>query len=242
MVITIPLNTNKGKILVKEGDFVDFNTPILERNEVKNKILNVAKILKIKPDKIFNYLKKFVGEEVKKNEIIAEKKDFFSHKKILSEEDGLITNINHETGEIIIEYQDKQTSKKIFSFFTGKIEKIEKEIITLKVKKKISFPTKNSSNNFGGKVFYFSHEVNFFSLKEEEVKDKIIVIKSINPFVQTKLEALGVKGFIVLTKLEKAPLTDFAIIKNIGDYEKILMMKYSTCLNLKIDDKIYFYE
>ena len=94
-------------LLVKEDQLVDFKTPFFEFKTKKDINISVAKKLSIKPDKIFRYLKKLVGETIEKGEIIAEKKTFLSSKKIVSSHSGLIKEINHDLGEITLEINEK---------------------------------------------------------------------------------------------------------------------------------------
>lgn len=233
---------NNGRFLVKENDVVDFDTPLIEIKKIRNYSINISKILNVKKNKIFNYLKKFVGEKVNKGEIIAEKKSFFDNKKIKSEISGIITNINHETGEIIIDSVESENSTIIKSFFKGTIFKINKNKLELKVKKLKAFPVKKSNSDFGAEIIYFDNDLNFFNLKEEIIKNKIFCVKSLPNLTQIKLEALGAEGFVTLTKLETEPTINYAQIKNINDFENIIRLKFPYCLNLKINDTIYFYE
>jgi len=64
-------------VFLKKGQEVDFDTPFLDTEENVNIQIPIANSLNISPSKIFNFLKKFVGENIKKGDIIAVKRDFF---------------------------------------------------------------------------------------------------------------------------------------------------------------------
>lgn len=240
MIIEIPI-TQSDNILIKENQSVDFNTPLLKKTQTRKEIINIAKLLDVSYLKIFKYLKKFVGENVKKGDIIAVKKGLITDKKIFSPCEGIITQIDHNTGEIIIE---TTTDKEEFlnAFFIGKVVSIKDNIIALKIKKGSSFNTKNSSDNFGG-LWINLPGLNYFSLKSEDVTNKIVIVEKLDLLMQTKIEALGAKGFVTLHKLPSLPLNiNYCQLINLNDFNQIKNLKFPYCLNIKNTGKIYFYE
>ncbi|MGB9707366.1 MAG: hypothetical protein ACPL1D_01295, partial [Microgenomates group bacterium] len=172
MIIEIPFSS-PDELLIKEGETVDFNTPLIKKSQTKKEIINIAQKLNVDFLKIFKFLKKFVGENVSKGDVLAEKKGFITSKKIISPINGIITLIDHNTGEMIIE-SHLNTGEILKAFFVGKVNEVKKDRFYLKVKKGISFDTKDSSDIFGGSCFYPSN-LSFFSLKSEEVANKIII-------------------------------------------------------------------
>ena len=77
MIINVQTD-EKSNCLIKEGDKVDFETPFFEKISQSTVTIDVSKKLDIDPGKIFRYLKKLVGEEIKKNQIIALKHSFLN--------------------------------------------------------------------------------------------------------------------------------------------------------------------
>ncbi len=237
MVIDIPLI--KGvKILVKEKDKVEIGQPLWEYGETKNIEIDAARQLKIKPNNIFDYLKKFINDQVKKNDVIALKKSLFVEKKILAPYDGCIKEINHQSGTIILSTVIKQSL--FFSFFKGEIEKINENEIRVMIIDGKAYPLKkNSADDYlGGEVFYLKNN-NFNAL---DVNNKIVFVKKLNPLEQIKAEALGAKGFVSLNEKAEESDTPIVILKNLDDFEEIEKHKKSTCIILKNDTKIIFYD
>src|SRR4030065_1627239 len=101
MLITIPFSSS-DRCLLKEGQMVDFETPFLQKKVEEEINIAIAKNLNVPPQKIFHYLKKFVGESIEKNETIASNKGLFTTKKVISKHSGLIKEINHSDGSITI--------------------------------------------------------------------------------------------------------------------------------------------
>lgn len=236
MIINIAIEP-ETKVLVKEKEKIELNQPLWEYSEIKNIEIDIAHQLKIKPNNIFDYLKKFINDEIKENEIIAEKKTIFSKIKILAPHNGFIKEINHESGIIIFSSVIK---KSLFpSFLNGEVEKINQKEIRIKIADGNEYAIKkNKMNNyFGGEVFYFKD--NHFNALD--VKNKIMVVKKLNPLDQIKSEALGVKGFVSLNEKAEESDTPIFIIKDLNDFNKIEKQKKSTCIILKNDTKLIFY-
>ncbi len=239
MVIEIPLR--KGvKILVKERDKVKIGQPLWEYEEIKDIEIDIARQLKIKPNNIFDYLKKFINDQVKANEIIAERKTLFDNKKVLAPVDGFIKGIDHQSGIITLSTVIKRSL--FFSFFKGEIEKISEKEIKIKIIDGKAYPLKKNTADvddyFGGEVFYLKNN-NFNAL---DVDNKIVFVKNLNPLEQIKAEALGATGFISLNEKAEESDTPIFILKNLDDFEEIEQQKKSTCIILKNDNKIIFYD
>lgn len=237
MLITIPLSVT-DHCLLKEGEEVDFDTPFLQKKMDEEISISISKNLGVSPEKIFHYLKKFVGESIEKDEIIAANKGFFSTKKIISKYSGLIKDINHADGSITILSQT-ETENTLNSYFKGKVNKIKKNELSIEVGKGEQYDGKNINQNFGGEVFYVEADSDFNS---ENIFDRIVVCENITSYYVAKAEALGCKGFLTLSKLDRDLETLFAQIKNINDYKKILKNKFTYCTILNNSSTIYFYQ
>ncbi len=237
MVIDVPLI--KGvKILVKEKDKVKIGQPLWEYEETKNIEIDAARQLKIKPNNIFDYLKKFINDQVKKNDILALKKTLFGHKKILAPFDGFVKEINHESGIITLSTVIKKSL--FLSFFKGEIENVNEKTLRIKIINGKAYPLKNKTalDYFGGKIFYMKNQ-NFTA---SDVNDKIVFTKKLTPIEQIKAEALGVKGFISLNEKAEESETPIFIIKNLDNFDEIEKEKKTTCIILKNESKIVFYD
>ncbi|MFA6016621.1 MAG: hypothetical protein WC744_00870 [Patescibacteria group bacterium] len=237
MGITIPFDVS-DHCLLKEGQTVDFDTPFLQKKVEEEVIISIAKNLSVSPQKIFHYLKKFVGESIEKNETIAINKGLFTTKKIVSKYSGLIKEINHSDGSITI-LSKTETENTINTFFKGKVNKIKKNELTIEVNKGEAFPLKNVNKNFGGKAFYSEENSDFNS---ENVFNSVVICENITSYYKAKAEALGCQGFLSLSKLIEESEIPFAQLKNINDYKKIIKTKFTYCTILSNSSTIYLYQ
>lgn len=237
MLITIPLSKS-DRCLLKEDQVVDFQTPFLQKKVEEEISISIAKKLNVSPQKIFHYLKKFVGESIEKNEIIASNKGLFITKEVISKYSGIIKEIDHSTGTITISSQT-EIENLINSYFKGKVNKIKKDELLIEVSKGEEFSGKNISQNFGGKTFYAEENSGF---NTENIFNSIVVCESITPYYKAKAEALGALGFLCLSKLPDDDGTPCAQFKNPNDYKKIVKTKFAYCTLLSNSSTIYFYQ
>src|SRR3989344_6341642 len=237
MLISVPVFAS-DRCLLKEGQIVDFNSPFLQKKVEEEINISISKNLGVPPQKIFQYLKKFVGESVEKNEIIAINKGIFKIKKIASKYSGLIKEINHSDGSISI-LNKTEIENSINSFFKGKVDKIKKNEVSVEVDKGEQLPAKNVSHNFGGKTFYLDNNSDFVS---ENIFNSIIVCENITSYLKAKAEALGCQGFLSLSKLTEESGIPCAQFKNINDYKKIIKLKFPYCTIVNTSSIIYFYQ
>ena len=237
MQIIIPLSVS-DHCLLKEGQTVDFDTPFLQKKTEEEVSISIAKNLNVSPQKIFHYLKKFVGETIEKDETIAINKGLFTTKKIVSKYSGLIKEINHADGTITI-LSEEETENTINSYFKGKVNKIKKNELSIEVSKSEEYPGKNINQNFGGKTFYLDENLDFNS---ENLFNSIVVCENITSYYKAKAEALGCQGFLSLSKFNEESSAPFAQLKNINDYKKIVKTKFTYCTILSNSSNIYFYQ
>jgi len=114
-----------GKVLVEEGDEVDFSTIVAETMMPGDPhIVNVAASLGILAGDINDYMKKQVGDAVSKGEAIAGYKAFFGlwKKFVHSPVDGFIESISPVSGQVII--REKPVPLSVNAYIPGKVVKI----------------------------------------------------------------------------------------------------------------------
>ena len=151
LTISIPIG---GKCLLKPEQNVDFDSDFLENEATSEITINVSKKLGIASDKIFHYLKKFVGDPVKKGEVIAEKTGLISNLTVESNFQGFIKEINHYDGNIIISTPAGEQINKIKAFFKGEVVELNNNQLKIKVGHLQEFNLKLVTDNFGGQTFY----------------------------------------------------------------------------------------
>lgn len=230
----------KDKPLIKSGQEVDFTTPLVKKGSQEEKIIPLSTALKITPSKIFLHLKKFVGDEIQKGELIAEKKSFLDKKQYLSEYDGTIKEIDHENGSLVVT-TTKETSQIIYSYFKGKVSECKKGEVTLEVKDSKKYAVKEVTADFGGPVLFVKEE-ELVTISPEEVKGKVVFSEGLKSYNQSKLEVMGVVGFVSNHSISDSTPPPFAKVKEGADWEQIHKTKLPYCLVDKKTSTIYFYQ
>lgn len=239
MDIVIPLNDG-ANCLVKTGQKVELHDPFLEKKSESIVQLNLAHMLHIEPKKVFRFLKKFVGDSIGINEVIAEKKMLLGSQKIKSPVAGIIKEIEHHHGMLIIRSSSDATNQ-VKAYFKGEISEVTHTSITLKVRKGKEFPCKSTTSTFGGETLYFDAKGEF-SFNAEQTENKVLCAEYISSYNQTKAEALGINGFVTLHSLEEKTSLPYARIKNIADMQKIFDHRFSYCFVHEKNSSMYFYD
>lgn len=115
----------RGDVLVNEGDMVEHDTVIAEVSVPgKPTFIKAAALLNVENDEYEQYLKKKVGDEVKKDEIIAECISLFGliKKQIISPMDGFLDSSSPSTGRIVV--RSPPESVVISAYIPGKITRV----------------------------------------------------------------------------------------------------------------------
>ncbi len=243
MILTIHLPFS-GKPKFKVGDQVDFDTPLYEEKRVEEIKLLLSDKLNVSPDKIFHHLKKFVGDKVKKGDVLAEKKSLFDNKKILSDIDGILKEVNHNEGYVLIDIESSETKTKN-CFFKGEINSIEKHEIKLKINSSKEYPIKETNHindeYIGYKVYYLAEKHGEFNADDVEGR-MVVCLDVVTSYHQVKLEALGVSGFVSLRNLSEITSLPFIKLKNIEDMKTVFKAQLPYCIFNKKESKIILYD
>lgn len=196
---------------------VKFGDPVFKILKTKKITIEVSTPLGIKPEKIYNYLKKLIGDEVKKEDIIAEKKGFLSSTEITSPVDGKIVEINHLLGTITIETEEGDYD--MFKELEGEILEKKEDKVLVKLNHAEAFKIKKTNIHeiIGGELFItsFDKELNF-----ENLKNKITLLEKPTEYLENKLLALQTKAIITLYPPTQNRIP-FVQLVNIKDFEKI---------------------
>ncbi len=237
MIIKLPLPQGR-KILIKEKDEVDFDTPLIKIVDTKDIKIPISQELDISPKKIFLSLTKNIGDHIKLGDVIAKKKGLLSEKKYISDFTGVLKEIDHDDGSIIMTVTEKG-GEKINSFFKGTVKKINEDNVELEVQEGEKFELNEASDFFGGEVMIID-EKNLSKIKED-ISSKILLIKEIEIYSQLKLEVIGAAGYITIGPLSKQIDIPYARIKNNNDWEKIKKLNFPYCSIIKSENTVYFY-
>ncbi len=114
-----------GEVLVREGEKVGFDT-IVARTSVPGgvEIMKLVHLLGIDPDEVGMYMKRKVGDNVQKDEIIAEKKGFLGMFASVAKSPttGVIQQVSELTGQVTI--SEPPVPLEVKAYVPGQIEKI----------------------------------------------------------------------------------------------------------------------
>lgn len=237
MILTIQIPDN-SHIIIKSGDMVNFDTPLFEIPSKSDHLISFAQKLGVDPSKIFHYLKKFVGEDVKKGDVLAIKKGILSEKKVKSDYDGKIKEIDHSEGNIIISTKDNKDT--VNSYVMGEVIEIKAKKISIQVKEGKEYDLKKTSSDFGGKTFYLRNPVGNFS--SNDIGGKILTTESLSSYNQSKMEALGIAGYITLLKLPEETNIPCCQLKTIEELKDIMKHIFTYCFIDSKSSKIIFYK
>ncbi|MBI4973625.1 hypothetical protein HZC27_03385 [Candidatus Roizmanbacteria bacterium] len=237
MILTIPL-PERGKPLIKVGQRVDFNTPLFEEKIHKEVKVFISQKIGVSPKKIFQHLKKLVGDTIQTGDLLAENKSFMAGRRYTSEHTGILKEINHIDGSILIEVSSTDRAVRN-AFFIGEAVKIEDGSLQIKVASAHEYEIKNGKDSFGGKAVYVKNEND--SYDEESVSGNVVIANTISGYHQTKMEALGASGFATLHILNEITSTPAVLFKQIKDFEDAVKHHLPYCFIDGKTSKIVFY-
>lgn len=239
MFITITL-PERGELLAEKGTTIAQGDPLYRTKKEEARTINIAQKLKIKPQAIFNVLTKVVGENVKKNEVIASQKGFLSARTLRADHDGVIEKIDHLSGHVTVRI-DKDANTIIQSFFTGTIKDRENNHLIIEIEKGIAIELEMASTDWGSASFYLTDETRYFTINEEDIKNKTVIAEHLTPQMQVKCEALGAAGFLLVKKNRRIDLPH-AIFKNPEEWIHVVESKKPSILCSALENKAVIYE
>lgn len=246
MLITIILPED-AQLMAEMGKKIVQGDPLYRTKRGKSFNIEVARSLKIRPSTIFTVLTKGVGEKVKKNEMIASKKGLISARSIRADQDGVIEKIDHVAGTVTM-CIDNDKDAVVQSFFTGIIKKTENNRLTIDIEKGIVVELEMITIDWGGPAFYLTDEDRYFSMNEEDIKNKTVITQCLTPPIQVKCEALAAAGFILrvagsaIAKKDHHISLPHAIFKNPQDWDRIVSSKKPYILCSVVDRTAILYE
>ncbi len=220
MILQIQLDPEK-KVSVKVGDKVDFTTPFYQSKEKSQERIAVAELLSIHPTKIFKHLKKNIGDSVTLGDVLAEKKSFFSDKRVTASIEGVITEIDHIEGVVLIETETESQIE--YCWFAGYVEEVTKKYVHIKIGKHHSFEAKYVEKDFGGTIWLMSNQ------SGESLENPIGIAEKATEYEVSKLEALGGRGLITTYKYEGMTILPKAEFKLKDSCAEIATLQFSYC-------------
>lgn len=201
VTVHFPISKNT-KVLVDDGDKIDSNTPLAEEPlALREETILVAKILRVNPSAIYKYLKKQVGQEINKGEILAEKRGFFSSCVIKSPISAKLGQIDLKKGTLTLLKNSPSRVKKITCPIPGKVKSINRSYIEVEIDGELYEVYRGEGKDVFGRLYYFSGETLGVLDISFATDNCIIACQSVAEEGLVKLEVLGAAGLI----LRKAP-------------------------------------
>lgn len=238
MTITVDVPDN-AQVVVKNGQDLDFKTPLLKIKFDKDFVVPLTHILQIPANKIFMSLKKMIGDNIVKGETLAEKKGLFNGKQYKSEVNGRIKEIDHNQGNVTITVSSGAEATRL-SPVKGQVSSTKRGKIEIELPEGKNFELKEANSDFGGEIAFIDNETSS-SLSEKTIGEKAVFIEKIASYELAKLEALTVWGLVTLYQVQNTSLP-YARIKNEPDWKKIRESKLPYCFCDKKNSIIYLYK
>ena len=182
-------------------------------------------------------MKKLVGDNVAKDDILASKKTMLSEMHIKSDQEGIIKEINHYEGYVVIVGKGEKDTV-LNAFFKGKVEEVKKNMVGIKVQSLKEFPVKKPDVSFGGEWMKLSPANQDTA---SNLENKVIYAESISSYLLAKTDALGAAGYISLTKIEGTDLPT-AQLKHIEDAKRIAELDFPYCVVDSSCSKMFLYK
>jgi len=135
-----------------------------------------------------------VGDSILTGDLLAEKKSFFSDKKVTSHIEGVITEIDHIEGVVLIETQ--KVTHVEYCYFAGHVVEVSQKQIQIKIGKHVQVEAKYVEKDFGGSLWFLAEN----SLSSPEFP--VGIGERVTEYEVAKLEALGGRGLITAYKYE----------------------------------------
>lgn len=202
-LVHFPFPGRDIKLKVKVGDKINSETVLAEFPQAsKLQIIPIAKIFAINGEKIPKYLKKNIGEIVKKGEVIAEKRQVFSQLLLKSPVEAKLKEIDLKKGTLTLEVSTDENEKMICPI-PGRIKNISSNFIELEIDGEVYSAIGGSGKNVRGCIKYIQGERIGILDVTEEVGENILLCENISGELVAKLEVVGVLGLITCNKFAR---------------------------------------
>lgn len=217
--IKLPLSPD-AKILVEVGDKIDRNTALATGvSDTSENLIHLAKLLRVDPARIANYLRKKIGEEVISGDLLAQKKSFLSLHTIKSPVGGKIAGIDLKKGTLTILRSTDSTD--FVSPTSGKVVRIEQNHVEIEIEGQVFKGVKGEGeDSFGNLVSIAGEDIGIGDISID-VDDCIVITHSLKNEAIVKLEVMGAAGLVLLKSLKESSLpwvaVDEEVFKKIED-------------------------
>lgn len=236
ITINTPLH---AKIVVSKGTPIGHNSTLYTISDTEDLVIPISNNLGIRPEEIFKFTTRVIGDKIARNDILAQKKGLLGTKKVLSPVEGILSSISHDNGEITISVE-KSASEAFNSPVEGTVVSIDKNrgslVVTIPAGTEID--AEIISDTAGGKISYI--DMNNSSATATQIKNKVIVVENLTPALASKFDALDGLAIVYLNGTHTSELKS-AKVKNKAEFDKIATLKKENIVLLPTIKKIIVY-
>lgn len=222
-----------SRVQVEVGDRVLRGQPVASQ-EGKTREIDLGKLLGVPAKRVGKYLLSSLGSQVKKGQMLAEKKGLFKKKFFKSPIDGVLESL---TEKGILKIREKKKGQEIKIPTNGKVKKIKEEKVLIEVPVvKIAGDWAIGKSTWGLVKICSSKEKNELADLGEEIEGKLLAFKGEIPVALAyKAEALGATGLVV-GRVDKLAKCDQLAVLSLGGQEGVIPRSLWTAL-AKFEDK-----
>ncbi|MFH1186956.1 MAG: hypothetical protein V1697_02145 [Candidatus Levyibacteriota bacterium] len=206
-MFSLPISLPDGfSIKTSVGSDVKTGDILAEKKSSKDVIVPLAEKFEISPKKVFDVLKKGLGDKISKGELLAEKKGIFGKKTAVSQFEGTILRLEEKTGRLHISSSEKGETEVLKSPIDGKITFCDNTKVVIETEKEAVFAVKSFGKETKGELIYLNNENNEkikFEDIDKKVCKKIILAKSFERAAFSKVFGLGALAAIGLEVLDE---------------------------------------
>lgn len=212
----------KAKIVVKPGQKVDFTTPLAEIAEKQMIYIPIAEMMGFDSKNIFHHLKRVIGDQIQKGDVLAEIKSLFTTLQYLSEVSGILREIKHDTGIIAIE-QKMNNNQVLNCFFIGEIVEVYDGYLELLVEDVHAVKLQEATPYFGASMYYLNPSGKY---SDADLEGACVFAPEFDPMDTVKMETLGAQGLITKTKIPTETMIHKIVLQDEEDFDHIQKKEY----------------
>lgn len=194
MVVKLAIPEN-ARLLVKQGQKVKIGDPFYSTVSEEDSIISFVNELGIKAQDIFKYAKVVVGDTLQVGDIVGERKRLMGKKTIKADTAGKVKHIDFTSGVVVVGVPSKNGST-VPTFFTGEITHASDSSDIIQVEIGNAKTYEATGNVDCGGESHVLLEKEFFSYSSEDIRDRIMIIHTIQSHIEAKIDALGGAGII----------------------------------------------
>lgn len=201
--------------IIKKGDTVKAGDTIAQKIPLSETVIDVPSVTDIPQHQVEKYLRKNPGEEIKKGDILLERKSLIGRMRIYSQVQGKIVRFERDTGKLVISKDIKpvsdETVERFASPLEGTVSLCDNGKIVIDTDKAFVVGIKGSGGRVQGELIVVDGQTADHPITPSQldvrVIDKIILCESIAREPLLKAIGMGAAG-VIATEIADADFAD----------------------------------